>query len=246
VKSSASASIAATRAVDNSAVAKRVLEMANAFAGTTRLLCSGGPSVRKGAAGCVDELLCGLDVLIGRARLDENDLYLAPVESLRAGVRSGVEGGSMALIVVGVDGSEDGTVALRFAADEAALRNAKLRIICAWHVTPTAYGGAWTPSVDLSIDFKERAKDIAAKALAEAERVQPQIDREVKTPQGQAADMLVQESEGADLLVVGSRGLGGFRSLLLGSVSQQVAHHAGCPVVIVPHRERPLPDGADR
>jgi len=53
--------------------------------------------------------------------------------------------------------------------------------------------------------------------------------------EGTAAAALVEESRGADLLVVGSRGLGGFRGLLLGSVGQQVAHHAACPVVIVPH-----------
>jgi len=53
--------------------------------------------------------------------------------------------------------------------------------------------------------------------------------------EGQAADVLVAESQDADLLVVGSRGLGGFRGLLLGSVGLQCAHYAGCPVVIVPH-----------
>ncbi len=52
--------------------------------------------------------------------------------------------------------------------------------------------------------------------------------------EGQAAEVLVTEAKGAELLVVGSRGLGGFRGLLLGSVSQQCAHHASCPVLIVP------------
>jgi nucleotide-binding universal stress UspA family protein len=51
--------------------------------------------------------------------------------------------------------------------------------------------------------------------------------------EGQAADVLLQEAQDADLLVVGNRGRGGFASLLLGSVSQQVVHHASCPVIIV-------------
>jgi nucleotide-binding universal stress UspA family protein len=55
--------------------------------------------------------------------------------------------------------------------------------------------------------------------------------------EGQPAEVLVAESKDAELLVVGSRGLGGFRGLLLGSVGQQCAHHAACPVVIVPHPE---------
>jgi nucleotide-binding universal stress UspA family protein len=151
----------------------------------------------------------------------------------------------MALIVVDVDGSEDNKAALSFAASEAALADARLRVVCAWHVPPAVYAGAWTPPVDLSSGFEERAKDITPEGLAEAGRLRPQIDHKIRTPEGQAAAMLVQESEGADLLVVGSRGLEGFRSLLLGSVSQ-VAHHAGCPVVIVPHNASDPCQGAGR
>jgi nucleotide-binding universal stress UspA family protein len=58
------------------------------------------------------------------------------------------------------------------------------------------------------------------------------VERVVR--EGQPAEVLVEAAEDADLLVVGSRGLGGFRGLLLGSVGQQCAHHARCPVVIVP------------
>jgi nucleotide-binding universal stress UspA family protein len=138
------------------------------------------------------------------------------------------------MIVVGVDGSESSKAALRFAAAEAALRDVKLRIVCAWHVPTAVYAGEGMP-VDLATDLENEAKNIAAEALAEAGRLHPGIDREVRTPMGQPADMLVEEAEFAELVVVGTRGRGGLGSLLLGSVSQHVAHHAECPIVIVPH-----------
>jgi nucleotide-binding universal stress UspA family protein len=139
------------------------------------------------------------------------------------------------MIVVGVDGSESGKAALRFAAAEAALRDVKLRIVCVWHVPTAVYAGEGLPPVDVASELENEAKDIAAEALAEAGRLHPGIDREVRTPQGHPADMLVEEAEFAELLVVGTRGRGGLSSLLLGSVSQHVVHHAECPVVIVPH-----------
>jgi nucleotide-binding universal stress UspA family protein len=140
----------------------------------------------------------------------------------------------MALVVVGVDGSEGGAAALRFAADEAAFRDAKLRVVCAWELPASVYTGTWAGVAEVEPAFEKHAGDIAARALSEAARLQPGIDREWHTARGQPADVLVRESQDADLLVVGTRGLGGFKSLLLGSVSQQVAHHASCPVVIVP------------
>jgi nucleotide-binding universal stress UspA family protein len=148
----------------------------------------------------------------------------------------------MAVIVVGVDGSEGSDAALRFAATEAALRGTKLRVVCAWEVPAAVYAGAWGVAPDQESGFGDGARDIAAQALSEAARLQPGIDRESRTVRGQPADVLVQESQDADLLVVGSRGLGGFKSLLLGSVSQQFVHHATCPVVIVPRAEHTSPE----
>jgi nucleotide-binding universal stress UspA family protein len=152
----------------------------------------------------------------------------------------------MAVIVVGVDGSEDSMAALRFAAAEAALRDAKLRVVCAWHIPTAVYAGGWTPPVDMTSSFDTAARDVASQAMSEVARLQPGVDRESKVVEGQAAEVLLRASEDADLLVVGSRGLGGFKSLLLGSVSQQVAHHATCPVAIVPHATRAAGDAADR
>ena len=138
----------------------------------------------------------------------------------------------MGTIVVGVDGSSGSREALRFAVEEARLRNAALRVVTAWHVSPMAYSGGFAVSVDPH-DFEESAKAVGKEALAalREETVGVVVERLAK--EGQAAQVLLAEAQGADLLVVGSRGHGGFAGLLLGSVSQQVAHHASCPVVIV-------------
>lgn len=155
----------------------------------------------------------------------------------------------MALIVVGVDGSEGSDAALRFAAAEAALRGAKLRAVCAWEIPSVVYATTWGVAADEEPTVRGRAQDILGGALSEVERLEPGIDSDSRAVHGQPADVLVQESQDADLLVVGSRGFGGFKRLMLGSVSQQVAHHASCPVVIVPSPEHRTPESdqdADR
>ena len=148
----------------------------------------------------------------------------------------------MALIVVGVDHSEAAKAALRFALEEAKLREATLRVVHAWqygYIGATGPEGAY-PAV--GGDIKE-LRDAAATALEEtlqestADMETMEVERRVV--QGRAAAALVDESRDADLLVVGSRGHGGFAGLLLGSVSQQCAHHATCPVAIVPNGDRP-------
>jgi nucleotide-binding universal stress UspA family protein len=138
-------------------------------------------------------------------------------------------------IVVGVDGSEGGAAALGFAADEAALRKARLRIVSAWEVPVTAFSAGGAPPLDPGMldAFRERAERIANDAVATAKKRQPSLEVEALTVTGQPADALLAQGADAELIVVGRRGLGGFRSLLLGSVSQQVVHHATCPVVVV-------------
>jgi nucleotide-binding universal stress UspA family protein len=139
----------------------------------------------------------------------------------------------MNLIVVGVDGSECGKAALRFAAEEAALRGARLRAVCAWEVPVMAFAGAWGFPAELISELEEGAKKVVGKALSEVADLQPQVVGEGASPNGPAGSVLLHEAEDADLLVVGSRGLGSFAGMLLGSVSQHVAHRAHCPVVIV-------------
>ncbi|HET7759352.1 MAG TPA: universal stress protein [Gaiellaceae bacterium] len=139
------------------------------------------------------------------------------------------------MIVVGVDGSEGGGAALEFAAAEAALRNDALRIVAAWEVPAAVYGSGFTPPMDAGTleAFGARAQQIADEASAAVKKLQPSLEVEAVAVAGQPADVLLEQGAGAELIVVGRRGLGGFRSLLLGSVSQQVVHYAACPVVVV-------------
>jgi nucleotide-binding universal stress UspA family protein len=146
----------------------------------------------------------------------------------------------METMVVGVDGSDGGAAALEFAAQEAAFRGARLRIVAVWEIPVAVYGGtgfAPAPPLDQrTVDaLQARAQHIADDAHATVKKLQPSLEAEAVAVNGQPADALLEQSADAALIVVGRRGLGGFRSLLLGSVSQQVVQHATCPVVVVNH-----------
>jgi nucleotide-binding universal stress UspA family protein len=137
-------------------------------------------------------------------------------------------------IVVGVDGSPRGLRALRFALAEAQLRGCSVKAVSVWDFPPAAYDGGWTPP---PIDFgnvEENSARMLARSLDEVDAAGSGVEVTSLVREGHPAEVLVEEAKDADLLVVGSRGLGGFRGLLLGSVGRQVAHHAPCPVVIVP------------
>ena len=141
--------------------------------------------------------------------------------------------------MVGIDGSESARDALRFALEEARLRGASLRAVAVWHVPVGAYGAAFVPAhVSLREDLESAMRQALEDSLADAAAAD--VDVQTMLREGRAAEVLLEEARDAELLVVGSRGLGGFRGLLLGSVSQQCAHHAPCPLVIVRHeRDRP-------
>jgi nucleotide-binding universal stress UspA family protein len=142
----------------------------------------------------------------------------------------------METIVVGVDGSDDGAAALEFAAGEAALRGARLRIVSAWQVPVVPlHRGDFEPPVDAATwdAFRARAQQVADDALATSKKLHPSLDGDALAIDGQPADAVLEQGADAALIVVGRRGLGGFGSLLLGSVSHQVVQHATCPVVVV-------------
>jgi nucleotide-binding universal stress UspA family protein len=131
------------------------------------------------------------------------------------------------LIVVGVDGSDESRLALEWAIDEARLRDAEVLAVYAWLLVPVA-----APDMPDTLDW-ELLQQSAVRFLSGFVPADPDVPLRRLVANGPAADALVEASEGADLLVVGSRGLGGARGLLLGSVSAQCVRHANCPVVVV-------------
>ncbi len=140
----------------------------------------------------------------------------------------------MKTIVVGVDGSETAREALRLAAAEAELHGARLRIVVVWQVPAATLGGGFVPFDDGTFDaLRDRAQSVADEAVATVGGLAPAVECAAAVLNGQPAEALLGASEDADLVVVGSRGFGGFKRLMLGSVSDQVVHHAVCPVLVV-------------
>ena len=141
-------------------------------------------------------------------------------------------------IVVGVDGSETALGALRWALDEARIRSCGLTVIAA--SVPAPPGPAWTPDTvyveipEDHLDARQQALDeLVSKHLAEWGVDRP-ADLRVHAAMGDPRDVLTEAGMTAALLVVGARGAGALRRLLLGSVSSALVHHAPCPVVVVP------------
>lgn len=140
----------------------------------------------------------------------------------------------MRTIVVGVDGSDTSKRALRWALDYA---DPSDRLIAAhvWRLIPA--GAFEIPAIDLT-DLENRARVVLQDSLDEVvgesagDDGGPTIDTVVRM--GHVGEALIELSHDADLLVVGSRGYGGFRGLLLGSVSTYIVHHAKCPVTVIP------------
>lgn len=130
-------------------------------------------------------------------------------------------------IVVGVDGSEPSTEALRWAVGEARRSGAALHVIGS-----AVFPGDSGPLL-VAAAFPDAARDIVEQALQEVGRLAAEVTVDGAITENSPAPALVQASKEADLVVVGSRGIGAFRVLLLGSVSQHVAHHAHCAVTVV-------------
>jgi nucleotide-binding universal stress UspA family protein len=143
-------------------------------------------------------------------------------------------------IVAGVDGSSSSLSALRWAIRQAVLTGAAVDAVIAWH-TPASRGGyGWeTAGPEQNFDFEE----VAARTVMEAVSSTPASGVSVRTQvtEGHPAQVLLDACDGAGLLVVGSRGHGGFAEALLGSVSMHCVQHAPCPVVVIRGQDHAQP-----
>lgn len=137
--------------------------------------------------------------------------------------------GERAEIVVGADGSDSSVAAVRWGARQAQLTGAELRVVHAWR-SPYEYG----MPVDYSdADFEAQARACLKETVDKALGDERQVPVSTAVLEGRAAAVLIEASQRADLLVIGSRGHGAFSGMLLGSVSWHCVQHAECPVVVV-------------
>jgi nucleotide-binding universal stress UspA family protein len=141
--------------------------------------------------------------------------------------------GTWKTVLVGVDGSASSHKALAWAADEAADHEADLVVLNVWEHTLLPPAGSVSVSEKYVPDPSQRTAEDLLEEIKAVLGDDPPVLVQPRVKQGSPAKVLIEESSDADLLVVGTRGHGGFRGLVLGSVSQHVAAYAKCPVTVV-------------
>ncbi len=134
-------------------------------------------------------------------------------------------------IVVGVDGSASSKAALWWAVRQAGLTDGTVEAVTAWHYPSAWYG--WTPPQSVTFDFEKIATEMLDDTIATSVGPDQPVEITKRVVKGNAAAVLLDAARGAELLVVGNRGHGGFAETLLGSVGQHCVQHASCPVVVV-------------
>jgi nucleotide-binding universal stress UspA family protein len=149
------------------------------------------------------------------------------------------------IIVVGVDGGPQGDDALRFAVEEAERTGDTVEVVTAFVLsTPPVTGYGLVSDLPTLEDMRREAQAGQDASVARVLKDARELEMAFRVERGGAGPVLVRAAERARLLVVGSRGHGPVRAVLLGSVSRYCAHHARCPVVIVPSGV-PVPDEAE-
>jgi nucleotide-binding universal stress UspA family protein len=132
-------------------------------------------------------------------------------------------------IVVGIDGSPPSLAALSWAARQAELTGAGLEVVMCWE---WPWSSGWAVPVPDDFDPAGDIRRTLETALAPLRTARPGVALDGRVVEGHPAPVLVEQSVGADLLVVGNRGHGGFAGMVIGSVSEHCAVHAHCPVLV--------------
>jgi nucleotide-binding universal stress UspA family protein len=149
--------------------------------------------------------------------------------------------GDVRVVVVGVDGSDGSRHALRFAASEAHLRGARLRVVTAWSLPLLASAGGFVAGINSTVCERD-AQSLSRDAIREAHEVCPDINIEALVVEDEPTAALLAAAVGADMLIVGPEGHGRIAKYLLGlgSIDTVLVHHALCPVTIVNDRHAPV------
>ncbi|ADD43111.1 universal stress protein [Stackebrandtia nassauensis] len=143
------------------------------------------------------------------------------------------DGPNAGRVVIGVDGSVLSQAAVRFGLREARLRRLPVTVLHAWHYPTTTRDGYFVLGVGDREAMENRATAVLSDSLAGIRREYADVEVTRTSLHGNTRQILLEQSRGAQLLVVGSRGHGGFAGLVLGSTSQAMLHHAHAPVAIV-------------
>jgi nucleotide-binding universal stress UspA family protein len=176
-----------------------------------------------------------VELLVGSTGVQVATHAACPTVVIRPPDPHGDTGAQAGRVVVGLDGSPVSEAALAFAMEQASWRGVGLTAVHAWDISYLNVPGRVGPiPPEVRRAETETAETLVAEALAGWQEKFPDVAIRTWAPEMAPAGALVDASSGAELLVVGSRGRGGFKSLLLGSVSHAVLHHAHGPVAVVP------------
>ena len=140
-------------------------------------------------------------------------------------------------IIVGIDGSDYSRRALEWAASEAAIRRTPLTVLSVHQ--PAVGAECWGHDADLAEHASKAAREESDSVLEKVDAGGRPASVSITAVVGLPAEEILSAARDADMIVVGARGSGGFKKLLMGSVTTQVTHHARCPVVVVPGDPEP-------
>ncbi|MFC7241631.1 universal stress protein [Catellatospora aurea] len=225
------------------AEATAAAKAANGRVEVTSDLVTGGPAgVLLAAARAAQLLVLGdrglggfTGLLLGSVAVEVTAHCATPVLVVRGEARAGP-------VVLGVDGSPGSAAAVRQAFGEARQRDAELLAVRVWHDAATALAYS-IPALYDPLAARAAEQQELDTAIEAMRKQRPDVRVRTEVVPGRTGRELVRLSEQAQLVVVGARGRGGFQGLLLGSVSQQLLHHAACPVLVVRHTPVEEPAG---